>query len=312
MNNELTIKSTWIKRFYAWMTERFPLANGILFFVLYLTAVALGRTFIDKDVQLFQLVDIFGCIASWTFFLILRIYDEHKDYEIDCENYPDRILQRGLISLKDLKIIGAICIVFQFGYSVYLDQGFGLVTLTWILLTIYSLLMAAEFFVGEWLSKNLILYAVSHMVIMPMIIYWFVALGIGKSPFILEINLFALLSFVSGFAFEITRKTRPPEEEREKVDSYSKIMGIIGCVTLISALLITIGILGDKLVSLSTFFPFMGRLIYVIAIFIAILHLIYFSIKPSIKGREINESLVGMAMLSTYGVLIWALFRGLS
>ena len=310
MLKNLTLKSPWILRFLGWMKERFPIENGILFFVLYLTAVALGRTFATETESLFKMTDIFGCIASWTFFLLLRIYDEHKDYEIDCQNYPERVLQKGLITLKDLKIIGFLCITYQLIYCLYLDRGIGPVTLTWVCITAYSFLMTVEFFIGEWLSKRLVLYALSHMIIMPMIIFWLVSMGIGKSPFIYEINLFSILAFFSGFSFEITRKTRAPEEERDTVDSYSKIMGIKGCVSIIISLLVGIGFLGKMLVNASTKQPFQGVYLFYICLIVSIGHLLYFTIKPSLKGRERNEALVGTGMLSVYATLIWALVRG--
>lgn len=297
-------------RFLAWMQERFPFENAILFFVLYLTAVALGRTFMQVEGDLFIPLDIIGCFASWSFFLLLRIYDEHKDYEIDCKNYPERVLQRGLITLKHLKIVGAVCILFQLIYCLYLDQGVGVVTYTWLFITGYSALMTVEFFMHEWLSKRLVIYALSHMVIMPMIIYWFVALGVKSSPFVQQINLFAALSFLCGFSFEITRKTRGPEEERDSVDSYSKIMGIKGCVALITLLLLGIGYLGNELVLLSSKEAFFGHYIFMGSILMAIFHLGYFMLNPSLKGRQRNEALVGLAMLSVYSVIIWSLVRG--
>ena len=317
MFQDVSMNSPWIVRFLAWMNQRFPFANWILFFVLYLTAVALGRTFVADAVsgasgeQLFNWMDIWGCLASWSFFLLLRIYDEHKDYELDCQNYPERVLQRGLITLNNLKVIGVFCILFQLAYGIYLDGGIGGVTLTWLVVTGYSFLMTVEFFAHDWLSKRLVIYAVSHMLIMPMIIYWLVALGIGSSPFILEINLFAALSFLCGFAFEITRKNRGPEEERDTVDSYSKIMGNKGASAFVITLLIVISFLGYRLIGLSTTMPFIGNTIFISCILLAIGHLVYFMLRPSLKGREINEALVGLAMLSIYAVLIWALFRGL-
>ncbi len=96
--------------------------------------------------------------------------------------------------------------------------------------------MAKEFFIGEWLSKRLFLYALSHMVVMPMGLVWAVTMASPGAALPTAIYVLAGFSFVSGFTFEISRKIKAPEDERDTIDSYTRIFGTKGAPTVALAL----------------------------------------------------------------------------
>jgi hypothetical protein len=252
--------------------------------------------------------DLVGFLGAWAFFLMLRVFDEHKDYALDCQNHPDRVLQRGLITLEHLKAVGALCIAAQLGVSLYLDGGFGLVTGWWLGVMGYSLLMAKEFFVGEWLAARLLLYAVSHMVVMPLSLCWMAQVGAGGTLVTADVALLAGLSFLSGGAFEVTRKTRGPEEERDGVDSYSKVLGVAGSARVIMALLaastaVQVALL-HRIFGGPASWAWYGVLAAGLALPVVTLQ--RFTRAPSEKGREKNEALVSLSMLLSYVVVVVA------
>jgi 4-hydroxybenzoate polyprenyltransferase len=296
-------------RFLAWMNERFPFDHGILFFVLYATALITGRLAAGSAEITVGLADLVGFVPAWSFFLMLRVFDEHKDYESDCKNYPERVLQSGLVTLGHLKVAGGLAIAAQLGGSVWLDGGFGPITMIWLVVMGYSLLMAKEFFVGEWLGKRLALYAVSHMVVMPMAMVWMAQMGTRGANPTATIGLLAGLSFLSGGAFEVTRKMRGPEEERDEVDSYTKVLGvggapivvmvILGASTAIQVLLLH-AIFGGP--AHFAWYAVLGAgLVLPMAV------LMRFRTAPSAKARKLNELLVSMSMLLSYVVVVSAI-----
>ena len=298
-------------RISAWMKERFPFANALLFFVLYLTSATVARSISDQSIQV-SLLDLVMCLITWSFFLVVRIFDEHKDYELDVLNHPDRVLQSGQITLHHLKVLALIAIVFQGGFSVYLD-GFtlGTVTLSWLLVFGYLCLMGAEFFCGEWLEKRLALYAFTHMLIMPLIIFWLANAAIQSTEFsqVLTPSVYVmmLLAFVSGFCFEIARKTRGPEEERDTVDSYSKIFGTKGSAYVVMAL--TTGMLVSQsvlLVSLEVAYFWLFFSLLILSYGFAVKQLLAFIKAPSLKAREKNEAVIAINMLLGYLIVIVA------
>lgn len=300
----LSPSSPFATRFLAWMKERFPFANALLFFILYLTTAAVSRSTIDGAVSL-SLQDLAGALVTWSFFLVLRVFDEHKDYELDCRNHPQRVLQSGLITLLHLRIAAAIAIASQILWSVYLDGGLGQITVAWLAMFLWTCLMGREFFVADWLNRHLTWYAVSHMLVMPLIVWWLANLatpGTNLSP---ELRVMMLLAFISGFCFEITRKTKGPEEERDTIESYSRIFGTRGSAVVVMFLvtamvlnqvwLITL-IAGDLVVwALTTLTVFLA---------LALFQILKFIRHPSTGGREKNEAMVALTMLAGYAVLI--------
>jgi 4-hydroxybenzoate polyprenyltransferase len=313
--NNLTLESPLPTRLKAWMDERFPLINGLLFFALYLTSAALSRFVSQSGPISFSFQDVVGCLMTWSFFLVIRIFDEHKDYELDMQNHPDRVLQQGLITLNHLKVVAYICLVLQIFYSAFLDLGFSDVLRAWFLMFAWTCLMGKEFFCGEWLEKHLTLYAFSHMMVMPLIIWWLVQMGNPGTPLTRESGALMLLAFVSGFAFEITRKTRGPEEERDTVDSYSKIFGPRGAALVVAGLVcLMVFLQGYLLVSVAGWGYWPALIILLVALGLVLLNLGRFISSPSLAGREKNEMTLALSTLVGYLVLIITIYlvRGIS
>ena len=307
----ITLTDSLTKRIIAWMNERFPFPNAILFFILYLTSAIVARTMLDTEIQL-SFIDLINCIITWGLFLVIRIFDEHKDYDLDVLNHPQRVLQSGLITLTHLKVLAAISIIAQLIFSLYLDSfTLGGATISWLIMFGYLCLMGVEFFCGEWLEKRLTLYAFSHMMIMPLIVFWMANIALpGSEPQAIltpSLLIMMLLAFVSGFCFEIARKTRGPEEERDTVDSYSKIFGTKGSAYVVMGLIT--GMLISQVVlltSLDVNLIWAYGIALLVTYALAIKQVLAFIAKPSLKEREKNEAAIGINMLFGYLVIIIA------
>lgn len=190
-------------------------------------------------------------ISVLGFFAQMRIADEFKDAEDDARDRPYRPVPRGLVRLSELAGLGF---------------GIGLVQLilTWIIspqLLPYLLLvwgyfglMCKEFFVRAWLKRHLLIYSLSHMVIVPLIGLYAVAVqgfnsapnltldsapnstlglmpnltipwadfGLGVSGFLLP---FLLTCYGNGWVLELGRKIRAPQDEEAGVETYSALWG---------------------------------------------------------------------------------------
>lgn len=310
-SQSVTLNDSVTKRIVAWMNERFPFANALLFFILYLTSAAVARTALDHEIKI-SLFDVINCLLTWGLFLVIRVFDEHKDYEEDVLNHPQRVLQSGLITLKHLKVLASISIAAQLLFSFHLDSyTLGSATISWLMMFTYLCLMGAEFFCGSWLEKRLTLYAFSHMLIMPLIVFWLANIATPsddiRNVFTPSLYAMMLLAFVSGFCFEIARKTRGPEEERETVDSYSKIFGTKGSAYVV------MGLITGMLFSQALLLFFLGieaMWAYGIALIatyiLAIKQVASFVAAPNLKGREKNEAAIAINMLVGYLVIIIA------
>ncbi len=156
----------------------------------------------------------------WLFFLHLRVLDEHKDYANDVVAYPDRVLSRGVVTLSLLAKVGALAVVVQLLLSIWLGVP-ALMAFAGSLL--FSFAMFVEFGVGRWLSKHLVLYALTHNPVMVgLAILVIVATGAPLSGVHAG---FIAFSCVAMLGFEFGRKIRLPEEEHPGVPSYTSELG---------------------------------------------------------------------------------------
>jgi 4-hydroxybenzoate polyprenyltransferase len=306
-------------RLLAWANERFPpVTNAVLCAFLYGASLSCGRAATWPGALPISILDGAGFLAVFASLLMLRVYDEHKDYALDLQNHPQRVLQRGLITLTHLKVLGALAIAVQLGASLLFDReggrGIGAVTTRWLLVFVWSALMAKEFFIGTWLARRLVLYAVSHMLVLPMAVLWMVQMGAGQTPLPSSAYLLALIALLSGFSFEIGRKTRAPADERPTVDSYTKVLGVRGAVVTLLALGSALGaalcfmvqrIAGSDL-------SVGGLALAVLTAALPVTALLTFLRAPSTRGAKLIEAAIALQTLLAYGLVVglWLVRRG--
>jgi 4-hydroxybenzoate polyprenyltransferase len=163
-------------------------------------------------------------IATLFWFMLLRIADEHKDFEEDNQFRPYLPVQRGLVKLSELRGIGIFLVLSLIGTSIWVD---------WRLLGILSIVglwftfMSLEFGIPKWLKKHPTIYLISHMMLLPLIdlyatsVEWLPRGGV----FSFGILLYMISSFCDGTVVEVGRKLRAPENEEYGVDTYTQIWG---------------------------------------------------------------------------------------
>ena len=220
-----------LKNFVAYLQERFPPVNMLLFVILFFTVYSISS--LSPTAAPLRGVAWGGVVAVVSFFFRLRVFDEIKDYQLDALNHPQRVLQSGRVTLPQLMRVALVGTAIELVWSVTMGTA---AAVAWVAAVGYSLLMRYEFFVGEWLQKRLLLYAASHMLIMPLVIAW---IWLAFNPTLsIHVGLLAALSLLAGFSFEIARKIHAPAAERVTVDSYSKAIGYQASIALVVLLLL--------------------------------------------------------------------------
>lgn len=231
------------KRLYLYQKERFPiLGHGLLVAAFSFSAISYSRIcrgaagFVDW--RTFAV----GIFTTVSLFFLVRIFDEFKDAEDDARFRKELAVPRGLISFRELFIMGIVVVAAQVALNLYF---FPKMLLIYVVIIGYLLLMGKEFFVADWLKKHQFWYITSHMFIIPLIdIYasgldWLLA-GV-KAP--TGLLFFFAVSYMNGIVLEIGRKIRVPENESEGVLTYTFMLGIGGAVWLwIAVLLITLAL----------------------------------------------------------------------
>ena len=212
-------------RWWIYQKERFPLfAHGALILVFCLS-VMLFSSLQQEQFEMPSLLRLGGAMISTVIlFFQLRVADEFKDFEIDCQFRPQRPVPRGLVSLRELGTIAYLGAACQFAVALYVDVGLiPILVAVWL----YLALMTREFFVPEWLRRTPMVYLFSHMLIMPMVAFYVSAFDWLCDCRAMPQGLFWLLalSFCCGLVLELGRKIRIPEHERTGVETYSALWG---------------------------------------------------------------------------------------
>ena len=320
-----------IKNFKIYLNERFPLGKNSIFVLIFTLSgyiytgllynskiikptlskeVNRVLLFWDKEIDKvpiiwYKFLPLF--IIIFMFFFQLRITDEFKDYEEDLKYRPYRPVQRGVISLKALGKIGIATIIIQIILAHVINPK---LIYFMLLVWFYMFLMTKEFFIKNWLTERILIYALSHVVIMIFITLVIVKgtgyileshfletlyLSVekyGKNIFIGLIPLFAL-NYLNGIVLEIGRKTRRTDEEEHGVQTYSKLWGKKKAVVILSLLFAVeyfLVILGLSY-TYEKYFLFSGLVLLIILI-ISIYFMIKF-LKKDLSGK-IVESISGL------------------
>ncbi len=237
------INASFLKRFYLYQKERFPvLGHGLLVASFSFSAISYSR--ICRGAEGFVAWETFfvGILTTITLFLLVRIFDEFKDAEDDARYRKELPVPRGLVSLRELGVIGIILVVLQVVVNFWF---FPKMLVLYFVVIGYLSLMGKEFFVSEWLKKHQFWYVTSHMFIIPLVdIYasgldWLLE-GVSAPK---GLMFFFAVSYMNGIVVEIGRKIRTPQKEAEGVLSYTAMLGTNRAVILwIFILLITLSL----------------------------------------------------------------------
>ncbi len=215
-------RSKWVRFFI----ERFDPISHVLMISLFIA----GHIVLVKNDLSSNFVFIF--LGTTIFFFKLRCFDEVKDLDLDMKINPTRPLPRGLLSVFDMKDAIILCLVFENAifYSIGLNAGVAM-----SIASVYSLIMYKEFFLGDWFRDKLTSYATAHTLV-TILLSLSVFSALANKPLYLldkELYFFSIISWLLFNIFELGRKTFLQSEERDQVESYSKVWGKGGAVILV-------------------------------------------------------------------------------
>lgn len=217
----MTVAEKW----WTYQRERFPVfAHGILIAAFSFCAVSFSALL--RSSPTFPRWPAFAVafIASFLSFFMLRIADEFKDFEEDALFRPYRPVPRGLVTLRELGILGVLAAAAQLVASAWLTPRLVLLlVVTWA----YLSLMSVEFFARSWLKARPFTYMWTHMMIMPLVDFFATGCDWMHAQASVPSGLLWFLgaSYFNGVVLEIGRKIRAPEDEERGVETYTAIWG---------------------------------------------------------------------------------------
>ncbi len=283
-----------------YLAERFPVPVTLMLAVATAVAchaVAQSPGFGSGNGEMvIHVPDLLGGIGLVFLLLFhLRVFDEHKDFAQDAATRPDRPVQRGLISLRQLKLAGALAIGLELAIALAPGWRGGW---WWLVPLGFSVLMLVEFGAKHWLERHYPIYAVSHSAItsvmcLALVMRTSAELAPPSTPHLVVLMVLAL---ASTFSIDVLRKTWMPASEIDGVDSWSKLIGVGRAATLGAVLLAIAGGCAGWLG-----WEAGGRWIYVAVIAAvtgwAIVTIRGFAAAPSAKGEKMLQVVAGVHYL---------------
>ncbi len=289
-------------RLFIYMQERFPLmSHGLLITAFTFSAISYSR--LSRGLIGFIVVEDFliGLFNGLVFFLLLRICDEFKDQKEDKLYRAYLPVPRGLVSLPELKNLGlAIGILQLLSIILFQPQMLGL----YFIVVGYLFLMTKEFYVPDWLKQQPLIYALSHMMIIPLIDLYSSGLDWKMEGSLMhsEMLWFMLVSYFNGLVIEIGRKIKAPDAEETGVNSYTKLYGTQRAAIIWVAVL-TLTLL-TALMAINKIQIGSSASIFLLGIYsLTLLPGVAFIIKPTIKKGKLLEKISGVWTISMYLIL---------
>ncbi|MDP2387845.1 MAG: UbiA family prenyltransferase [Bacteroidota bacterium] len=214
-----------LRRLYIYQKERFPvIQNSLVIAVFGFSAISFSRICRGVEGFINPLTYAVGIFTTITLFFLVRIFDEFKDREEDAKFRSYLPVPRGLISFKELRNIGIVIFIIQLIVNIFFYPK---MLYLFIPVIIYLALMGKEFFVSSWLKKNIVMYIITHMMIIPLIDVYASGLDWWKEGAEIPRGLLIFLgvSYMNGVVIEFGRKIRPKELEEEGYETYSALYG---------------------------------------------------------------------------------------
>ena len=275
-----------IKKWYTYQKERFPVATyGIyIFSIVFGTfCFAIDKTYNPNWIMLLPMFAV-----AFLQFLMVRIVDEFKDYEEDAKYRPYRPVPRGLVTLKELGILGGICAAVQVGITAILNlKGLIFLGLVWLFFGV----MSKSFFIKKLVDKHILLEVTLDELLMPVLVLYL-------STFVTSISVklipFLILSYLGSWIVEIARKVRCKEDEEEGVKTYTAVFGIPAATMIVVILEALIMIMQSIILGTKYIIP-------VIALYVLInIPNILFIIKQNKKLAKIVGLLANIYLIIAY------------
>ena len=209
---------------FKYLLKRFQI---IPLLVLVITDImVIDRLTSNREIPFWRFFFSFVFVLAYLFHN--RVADDKRDFEFDMEYYPDRDLQKGIISISFLERASFLMI----GLMIIISVSMGRLSIMFFLpLLFYTILAKKDFFFPDnFKIKYLFTYNIINMLqILLLQIFIYVSI---LDDLILDNILFfhILLVFILSIQVEITRKTKPNTSKGNEL--YSDRLGMKGAIML--------------------------------------------------------------------------------
>ena len=210
-------------KFYHYQRVRFP----VFLLLVSLLSVIVSSAAVVSDAKPDPSRLFLALLAAIAYILHIRIIDEHRDFYHDTAHHKDRPIQRGVISLKELKKIDFVMIFLILASALLLSVYHVGVAMGLLLYTYFA---EREFFLGEFIRRHFFWYNainIIQMLLLQIFVYSFFTKIILINGLIVTHFLF---TGVGAVMLEFLRKIKTPDRESTGEDTYTWYLGFTNSI----------------------------------------------------------------------------------
>jgi 4-hydroxybenzoate polyprenyltransferase len=192
-----------MKDLYEYTKKRFPILPALSFSMLF---GFVGIAYVSKtNVNIGQIVATASII--FLFLLRIRLWDEIKDFNYDSKHHGARPVQKGILSLPNIKKMALAVLVIEFLIQFFLPYQ---ALVIFFIALIYSFLMFKNFYIKDFENKSFAFCLLAHQIIFFIYIYYIFSVG-TSSFFLIRSSRDLWMSmalFLPPLIYEIGRKVK--------------------------------------------------------------------------------------------------------
>lgn len=303
-----------IPRLGRYLAERFGIQLVVIQLLMYCTGMLYGKAIVTHGSLHVRAGDVAAAVALVSFFLLARVFDEHKDYEFDVVYLADRPLPRGAITWAEVNGLGVATVIVQIAVCVTLDRGIGRVCAWWAIAMAYLVLTRFEFFVRPWLRRHFVTNTVTHLPVYALASVWAAQIGAQPRWVPVPVAWLAAYTYFHTFGADLWRKSRAPQDERPEVDSYTQRWGTTGASVATAAIVIAAAGLAAAMLAAAHAGAIAGYVVLGLATLPVLAGLVRFARDPDRETNEQRRKLLALTLvaLQLTVILTIGIVRGLT
>jgi len=254
--SENTPKSIY-RRLKIYTDVMFPILQYIPYIIALYVCLNFSAQILDGPSIIIDSYSIVGFITAFFIMLMMRTFDDLKDFELDFDLFPWRSIPQKLILKSDIQKLSLFCFLVIVGINVAFGQStlmvFGIVLL-------YCIGTFKWFFAEKIHREKVFLTMATHQPNPYSINFYLIHTGLASGGVYNDFSIhhfFLLLIFsLPVTAWEVSRKIRSADKETH-YETFSSIFGAKGAAIIaFIPLLITSGLVTYLAVDLDVYFSF--------------------------------------------------------
>lgn len=302
MRREVTSKKL-AKRLWIYFTEMFSVSLYFPFVIAMYACISFSTQGLAGNEIYIDVYSVVGVVSAFFMMLLIRNFDDIKDYELDKKIFPERPIPRGDVKKKDIHFLA----ITSFSILLIVNVSFAQKTfLVFGIMMGYALLTFKWFFAEKFHREHVFFTMFTHQPLPIIINFYLIHTALASGPdyekFTITHFLLLLLFSLPITVWEISRKIRSADRETE-YETFSRFLGARRAAAIpLTLILISclIGFYFGLLLNLNLMFFVISIVLTAFASFFYI----RFISKPSNENNLLKRVAMGFAGLYFFNLLV--------